>query len=155
VEAHEHLAKAGMAPRLLYYGTLDGENDVRDGTSCAEGTIQYGLYIGPLRMVVMDRITQVAKRNAWPKGAWEQVRNAIDALHEKNLVFGDLREPNVLFSGGKVFLIDFDWAGKEGEARYPRRLLSQGKWPAELRKLGGQLITYDHDFCMLDKLFSW
>jgi hypothetical protein len=55
VGAHKLLTKAGMAPRLLYCGLLDGEDDVRNYGSRASGRIECALYVGPLRMVVMDR----------------------------------------------------------------------------------------------------
>ena len=66
------------------------------------------------------------RQEPWPGNAREQVEGAIRKLHENRFVFGDLRAPNVLFSKGKVFLIDFDWAGKIGEARYP--LASRHTW---------------------------
>lgn len=37
VEAHELLAKEGMAPRHLYCGSLDGEKDVRGNANCDTG----------------------------------------------------------------------------------------------------------------------
>jgi len=149
VKAHELLAEEGMAPGLLYYGTLDGGNDVRN---CAEGRHEYGLYVGPLRMVVMSRV-QCDKRDDRPKDAREQVKKAIDRLHNAGLVFGDLRAPNVLFSGGKVFLIDFDWAGKVEEVRYPRGLSTRVDWPGKPASLERKPIKPDHDLSMLDKLF--
>lgn len=148
LEAHETLANEGMAPRLLYCGSLDGTNDDRDGGG--EGRLECGLYIGPLRMVVMDRIEW---EDTWPEDAREQVRKAIDLLHDEGFVFGDLRSPNVLFSKGKVFLIDFDWAGKVGEARYPSGLSTQAVWPAEASDLVRTLIKPEHDDFMLDRLF--
>ena len=152
MEAHELLAREGMAPRLLYYGSLDGTNDVRNSAGRGEGGLEYGLYVGPLRMVVMDRIVCVQKRGSWPRDARDQVEEAIKKLHEKQLVFGDLREPNVLFSEGKVFLIDFDWAGKVGEARYPRGLSPHVDWPAQATNLERELIKPAHDLYMLNKL---
>ncbi|KAF9643344.1 hypothetical protein BDM02DRAFT_3104572 [Thelephora ganbajun] len=149
VEAHEHMAKVGMAPRLLYCGSLDGENDVRHGKSCVQGEVKHGLYVGPLRMAVMEYI----KPEERPGDAREKTREVIDELHGRGFVFGDLREPNVLFSGGKVYLIDFDWAGKIGEARYPRGLSSRVDWPGEAESLERELIEADHDFIMLSRLF--
>lgn len=150
VEAHDLLAEEEMAPRLLYYGSLDGEMDVRKR---ARGRLECGLYLGPLRMVVMVRL-RCEEREAWPEDAREQVKKALDKLHENQLVFGDLRAPNVLLSGGKAFLIDFDWSGKVGEARYPRGLSRTIKWPDNVEVLERQLITTEHDLWMLDKLFS-
>ena len=48
----------------------------------------------------------------------ELVRRAIALLHAENLVFGDLRTPNVLVDDG-VKLTDYDWCGVDGVDRYP------------------------------------
>ena len=34
-------------------------------------------------------------------------------------MFGDLRRPNTLVGNDAGMLVDFDWCGKSGEARYP------------------------------------
>jgi hypothetical protein len=42
-------------------------------------------------------------------------------LHGKDLVFGDLREANVLYSPkdkGRLFLVDYDGTGEHGKDRY-------------------------------------
>ena len=64
------------------------------------------------------------------------------------------RGPNVMFSKGEVFLIDFDWAGKKGEAQYPRNLSRQVKWPEKAEELEMKPIESNHDITMLDRLFS-
>ena len=49
------------------------------------------------------------------------VAKALDLLHEKDPVFGDLREPNVLYlpeGGGRVLLVDFDAVGRDGMDRF-------------------------------------
>lgn len=51
-------------------------------------------------------------------------------LHQTDIVFGDLRDANVLFvpppgntmAGGRVYLVDFDWADCAGVGRYPAML---------------------------------
>ena len=157
VGAHELLADAGMAPRLLYCGLLDGKNDTRNAGSCAEGRVNdSGLYIGPTRMVVMEYIegTTAAKSPHWPNDAREQVKEALQKLHAAQFVHGDLRGPNVIFSGGKAFLIDFDWAGRVNEARYPRNLSGSVKWPRAAEELEMMPILMDHDRFMLDQLFT-
>ena len=58
-----------------------------------------------------------------------------------------------MFSGDNVFLIDFDWAGKAGEARYPRNLSSGVTWPGKAEELEMQPILKGHDLFMLDQLF--
>jgi serine/threonine-protein kinase RIO1 len=104
-------------------------------------------------MVVMERV-KCDEKDDWPEDAREQVKAAIGKLHAKGLVFGDLRAPNVLFPGGKVCLIDFDWAGKMHEARHPHSLSTLVDWPASARVLKREPITASHDLFMLDKLFS-
>jgi RIO-like serine/threonine protein kinase len=103
-------------------------------------------------MVVMER---VECEGAWPEDGCDQVKKAIDTLHEEGLVFGDLRPPNVLVSGGRVFLIDFNWAGKFGEARYPRGLSSQVAWLGPIWYLERNLIEPGHDNFMFRELCSW
>ena len=157
VEAHELLAAAFMAPPLLYCGQLDGKSDVRGGAeSCTEDDVNLGgLYDGPMRMVVMEYIEEdtADKESAWPENARKQTEVAIQKLHDAQLVHGDLRKPNVMFSGGKVVIIDFDWAGKVGKAHYPRGLSSKVQWPDKVDKLEMKPILKEHDLDMLDKLF--
>ena len=158
VGAHELLAKEGMAPKLLYCGLLDGNDDVRNTKSRARGSTETGgLYVGPPRMVVMEYIdgeTMVDPSSALPKDAREQIKNAIQKLHDAKFVFGDLRSPNVMFSKDKAFLIDFDWAGEENETRYPRHLSRRVKWPKMAEELEMKPIESDHDITMLNQLFS-
>lgn len=147
---HRLLADQGMAPKLLYFGTLDGTTPVEDKCYLREG-----LHVGPLRMVVMEYVegTTAAEVSAqWPKDVVEQVTAALTVLHEKKYVFGDLRLPNVMFSDGKVKLIDFNWAGKEEEARYPRLLSRAIAWPAEAFEFA--LIRAEHDLEMLQMYFA-
>src|SRR5688572_17282077 len=56
------------------------------------------------------------------------VEKAVALLHANGWVFGDLRDANVVVSGGRGFLVDFDWAGKEGEDRYPAALNENNSW---------------------------
>ena len=156
VEAHQLLADARMAPRLLYCGLLDGRNDVRSARTRAGGeTKAGGLYVGPTRMVVMEYIegdtgVESAPR---PNDAREKVEEAIRKLHAADFVFGDLRGPNIIFSEDRAFLIGFDWAGRVGKARYPRGLSRSVRWPGEVEELEMKPILMDHDRFMLDQLF--
>ena len=52
----------------------------------------------------------------------------------------------------RAFLIDFDWAGKKGEARYSVGLNPDIEWPRPASELGGQLITKEDDAFMLERL---
>ena len=69
-------------------------------------------------VVVMDYVRGAAVEGVLTNPAHiASLRSAITTLHEHGLVFGDLRRPNVLLMGDRVVLVDFDWCGKEGEAR--------------------------------------
>lgn len=157
VEAHQLLAVEKMAPQLLYCGLLDGKSDVRDAGDHAQGSIgRGGLYLGPMRMVITEHIkgNTADEVSTWPNGAREEIKKAIQKLHDAQLVFGDLRGPNIMFSENRVFLIDFDWAGRVNEARYPRHLSGRVAWPGDVEELEMKPILMDHDLTMLERLFS-
>jgi hypothetical protein len=97
-----------------------------------------------------------------PSSVIEDVRKAISILHEQNIVFGDLRRPNVLVkevfksegdAGGtwRAKLCDFDWAGKEGLGRYSPWLNTQEIHWAEGVKRNG-VMEKRHDLEMLAML---
>jgi serine/threonine protein kinase len=78
-------------------------------------------------MIVMDRVDG---KSIWqlqedkmpvPEIVARSVRHAIELLHENDIVFGDLRDPNILYDASKarVVLVDFDWSGEDGESIYP------------------------------------
>jgi len=80
-------------------------------------------------------------------------------LHQSGYVFGDLREPNILYREGKVYLIDFNWCGRhnlegvESSANVRYQLMMSevdGMWADGMK--AGELIKPCHDFTMLDKL---
>ncbi|KAJ7866632.1 hypothetical protein B0H14DRAFT_2286877, partial [Mycena olivaceomarginata] len=51
-----------------------------------------------------------------------QLSEIISVLHTSRYVFRDLRLPNIMVAKNQVKLIDFDWEGKEGLAKYPIHL---------------------------------
>ena len=97
-------------------------------------------------MVVMEHIEgdTAEKAFALPKGVREKTAQ---------LVFGDLRGPNVMLSGDKVFLIEIDWAGKVNEVQYPLNLSRSVKWAKEAEELEMKYIFMHHDLFMLGQLF--
>ncbi|KAI8996267.1 hypothetical protein BD414DRAFT_575629 [Trametes punicea] len=102
-----------------------------------------GMYV-----VVMDRIKNTEERKL-TEADRATLREAVALLHKRNLVFGDLRAPNVLLlRGGGLMLVDFDWCGREGAAKYPGDINEDGtiKWHADTK--AGQLIKKEHDLHM-------
>ncbi|KAK2463745.1 hypothetical protein APHAL10511_004238 [Amanita phalloides] len=73
---------------------------------------------------------------------------ALKLLHSHGLVFGDLCPPNVMVTkDGKAKLIDFNWAGEEGQAKYPPLMSPEIAWPEGVKALA--VMKREHDLEML------
>ncbi|KAJ7257355.1 hypothetical protein C8J57DRAFT_1436958 [Mycena rebaudengoi] len=139
--AHELLAQQGLAPQLLYCGPVDH----------SEGAPSYQL----LKMIVMEYIdgkTVAQLQGKLPEDFPKQLTDIVSLLHNGGYVFGDLRWPNVMVAGKKVKLIDFDWAGTEGHAKYPIHLAHNIDWPPGVTAMGK--IEKEHDIHMLKSLID-
>jgi hypothetical protein len=118
---------------------------------------------GGLFMVVMDRVhgklawDLVQRRELIPYEAYEDIRDAIKVLHSDNLVFGDLRTPNIMVvpSGPgtdarcRGMLLDFDWVADHGIGRYPASLDDTLGWASGIKRYG--IMDKAHDIAMLNK----
>ena len=84
------------------------------------------------------------------------LQEAIKKLHGAVWVHGDIRGNNVLLvlysNGSRLFLVDFDWAGRSGEARYPYFMSREVAWPPGASD--GELIALEHDVHMINLLVS-
>ena len=133
-EAHKLLAGMSLAPKLWY---CEYEKSVE-------------MYV-----VVMDYVRgKQAGRPLTEKAHIDELRRAVDALHGGGYVHGDLRGPNVLIAADGPKLIDFDWCGEAGVARYPAdiNLGSDIEWHDGVYRDG--LIQKDHDEHMFSKLMQ-
>ncbi|KAJ7724232.1 hypothetical protein B0H16DRAFT_1333673, partial [Mycena metata] len=144
-EAHEFLGRLLCAPQLFYCGPID------------ESRCSYG----GMQMVVMEFIPGQTLSLAQATGSIiadnvpQVLTEVLTALHDEGFVFGDLRGPNIILPDDRsrsVVLLDFDWAGKAGEARYPINLSSGVKWPPDAQGLGK--ITSSHDDYMLRQIIE-
>ena len=135
--AHRLLSDVNLAPKLHWCGPI----------------------IGGLTMVVMEHLE--GSESIWqmqeclkPKPVADAVlkdaKGALKLLHKNGLVFGDFRDTNVVVSKGRGFLVDFDWAGKDGEDRYPAALNRSNKWHPEVRAHG--VMRKAHDDWQLEQL---
>ena len=83
------------------------------------------------------------------------VYKAVDVLHDRRLVHGDLRDCNVMYrkvNGAWIaLLLDFDWSGKYGEVRYPGTInrITVDR-PAGVQ--GAKPILMEHDRAMIELL---
>ena len=105
-------------------------------------------------MVVMEKISNP---QPFPQPSTKLMakglRKSIGLLHSKNLVHGDLRSNNMLVSSDekKLYLIDFDWCGKEDEKVYPYFMNGVDiQWPAGASD--GKMMKKKHDEEMMGRL---
>jgi Protein kinase domain len=143
-EAHRLLASESLAPQLFYHGKI----------GVLEGDPSYG----HLRMVVMEYIDgeTLDQVKRIPPTFMDQIRYALDVLHGKGYIFGDLRRSNIMITKNEeVKLIDFDWAGIHAESRYPF-LVSPGlTWPAGVEALSIMKTEHDDEmFARLQSIYS-
>jgi len=143
--AHHLLVDEGLAPKLWYYGPPG----VREGQPSYHS----------LFMVVMEYIegqTFATVKADMDQDAIARVRSGVERalglLHKGGYVFGDLRSSNIMVEKtGEVKLIDFDWAGVQGQVKYPYLMSSDIQWPEGVELL--KFIKEDHDQVMFNKLF--
>ena len=141
-EAHECLASHGFAPML------------RQCVQVSTGWIT----------VIMDRskyevLYGKILSNTEQEKVRRKVNNMVQVLHEEGFVHGDIRDINLLVNVESlasddvaVHVVDFDWAGRIGEARYPMGVNTKTVWrPAGVKN--GELITTKHDEDMVSYLF--
>jgi serine/threonine protein kinase len=141
-EVHKWCATEGFAPALIANEKLPG-----------------GWF-----MIIMDFLDHswipLAEMTERPQAGElaNRVHSAVTRLHRNGMVHGDLRDTNLLVkqqgSEFEFMLVDFDWAGYEGTARYPRHIntASQLHRPKDVQD--GELIAVRHDVAMLQNLFS-
>ena len=125
-EAHRMLAAETLAPELLHCERISDEvhfvvMDYFDGRPMEESDLEGE-----------DKDTLI-----------KSLRKALDILHKRGFVFGDLREPNILISGGDLRLVDFDWCGKVGEAFYPQNISMEIVWPSGVGPSAEITIAHD------------
>src|SRR5258707_10887722 len=107
---------------------------------------------------ILDILVDVV-RKALPYDIYKDIQDAVALLHSKNLVFCDLRTPNIMVVPGgsgsdarrRGMLIDFDWVGVHGIGRYPASL-DDGlqDWESSgIRRYG--IVSMVHDLVMLNK----
>jgi serine/threonine protein kinase len=141
VAAHHLCAENDFAPELLY---SSGKN----------------LELGGFQMIVMDYVNgtpldmDLTANETDRKAIFDSVESAINLLHEKGLVFADLRTPNILAveTNGQqhAMLIDFDWCGEHQVDVYPPSMNQSLPWPAGASP--GSPLDKAHDHHWLKEL---
>ena len=69
-----------------------------------------------------------------PGTVFNNISEAVGILHEEGIVFGDLRDSNILLLASKdrAMLVDFDWSGMDRVSRYPATLNPSNAWPEDV-----------------------
>jgi hypothetical protein len=134
--AHTSAAKAGVAPQLYGVAALPG-----------------GWTVVVMERLIDDDWRKYSARDSTQR---EAVRAAVKTgVHASGFVHGDLRQDNVLVrkttdSQWTVRLLDWDWAGRAGEARYPLLRNPELAWAPGSAVCGP--ITAEHDEFALEQL---
>ncbi|KAK0458356.1 uncharacterized protein EV420DRAFT_394133 [Desarmillaria tabescens] len=144
-EAHRLLASKGKAPAPKYCGPISNNSKY---------------WYGSLQMVVMEFLPgqTVAQKyeGSIPETLREAVRGAVRILHDQSFVHGDIRTPNIVIvdgagdEGERMRIVDFDWAGEQGEVRYPLHLSDYIRSTCGVKDY--DIITFQHDMQMVDAL---
>ncbi|KAH7096151.1 hypothetical protein BKA62DRAFT_834223 [Auriculariales sp. MPI-PUGE-AT-0066] len=80
--------------------------------------------------------------------AIQNLRDAVEAMHEAGYVHGDLRQPNILLDGNNApMIIDFDWAGCTDNSYtiYPSDICLDPDYKLHKDVCAGGRILTEHD----------
>ena len=143
-DARRFLAQLGYAPRLRAVMRLPGGwimvvMDYSEYAHLCDPTL---LISDELRHTIMAKVSEIVQK-----------------LHDARFVHGDIRSLNLLVDrrtltskdGIKIHFIDFDWAGRQGEAVYPMRVNNVTVWRPEGAS-DGKPILAEHDIAMVNSL---
>ena len=110
-------------------------------------------------MVVMDYLdpNKFNHVSAVDTGLKPTINKALDVLHDRGFVHGDLQNFNMMHTkengAWRVLLLDLDWSGKLGEVRYPGGI-NRTTIPRPAGVEGGKLIEKEHDRAMIELIFG-
>lgn len=131
--AHSLLAEKQLAPKIVSVETLPG------------GWIA----------IVMEKVLGVAlSSRALDDTASSSLKEAVETLHDAGFVHGDLRPQNIMWmtESSKVCILDFDWAGKAGEAFYPCDINMDENCGWHAGVTPGGVIQLEHDRYQLQNI---
>ncbi|KAF8452201.1 hypothetical protein L210DRAFT_2018421 [Boletus edulis BED1] len=147
-DAHHAVAKAGLAPKLLFHTRLRG-----------------GVHMAIMEFIDWSDANREFSREL-PDDVVKQVKAAITILHDMNLVHGDVRRSNILVKkeqaseaatdvdsarhAYRAYLVDFDSVGLASVDRYTPFLNMVIDWPPGVRP--GGLMEKEHDDVLLQRI---
>jgi hypothetical protein len=139
-DLHDFCAERKMAPKLLGFERLTG-----------------GWFAVAMEKVDTVEPYQIETLPELLDGWKRDTQALVDGFHQKNLVHGDLRLPNFIFTKDKphkMMLVDFDWGEEVGKAFFPLGRITQ-ELNVDDKLLDRQRpITVEHDNRVLGKTFA-
>ena len=141
-DVHQFCASKSFAPTLFF---------------CKQVTLHF-------KMVVMEEISNATPlhdyvhKDGIDKGLLKKkCLNILQQMHAEGFCHGDFRSNNLLVvdedNDVSLYLIDFDWAGKAGEAKYPYFMNHfQIDWPNGASD--GEPLQPSHDLHFLEQIFE-
>jgi hypothetical protein len=168
-DVHDYLASKGLAPQLYGKSTSQFQPPsgptivptaiVMEDLAAPDPTSSKPGWI-PLYTFLEDHkdLSAVEKTRIF-----EQIFKIIVLLREQQFVHGDLRSPNLMIKvkgmvpeyqvmvldddgqSPQIMVVDFDWAGRAGQVKYPRSRNVTAPWAG---KAGG-VISLDDDWILL------
>ena len=142
-EAHCLCQSMGFAPALRGFETVCG------GWIMVVMDLLGNEYVELGALNSLDAFEKEIRRNLQ-----EEIRRKLEQLHQHSYAHGDIRSTNIMVKKtgeDRVMLVDFDWAGRIGEVRYPMNMNTKIARPAGV--YGGELIMANHDMEAVDLMY--
>ena len=139
-EVHEFLAQKNMAPKLFNISEME----------CGGKVIEMEYIHGKILHECQQSLSTAQKQNVR-----HRLISTVQDMATSKFVHGDLRRPNIMIRNEDIsspsptpIIIDFDWAGTQGQAKYPSSLNNNVVWPVGATPRA--VIMCDHDREMVE-----
>ena len=133
-DVHSYLADKGVAPKLYSCDELPGRWYAVVMQKVEDGKV--------MNMCTMEDIHEEMKQT---------LKETVVDMHLKGYVHGDLRPQNVLIMpDNSIRILDFDWAGKVGEVKYPDDINMDCRWHNDVHP--GGPIKEEHDLHIMKQI---
>ncbi|CAH1767615.1 7779_t:CDS:2, partial [Entrophospora sp. SA101] len=138
-DVHQFCSRVGIAPKLFAVNELAGG-----------WKMIIMEYLSPEKFITVYEALSPPDKTKSDKFL-ELAKNAINLLHGEGYVHGDVRTSNLMISNDKdrIMIVDFDWAGQEGVAKYPYIMNMNVPWSHGVQN--GGMIRKEHDYNFLCK----